>query len=496
MPPSGPCSRMLSNRRTDYQKQHTLVQGRDGFLSFAPIGRFALTLPPEITSEIFVYCLPDEEFVCPNASNAPILLTHICRNWRDISLSTQALWRSLYIDYNWFGHAGKDKLLCDWLTRAGKMPLSLLIEEDPYSYTKKSKIHEDQLRTVLKKIGHLSPQWQSIWLCVFPEYFDDLFPVEAEFPQLIKLSVELANDYVFEPQNPRYPRTFPGYPPYVLKDARSLHEIHFYRAPWMLTIPKTLKIYGSEMINVSKCIDVLRDAPNLSSCTFFLIPNTSQNIIISPSPLLNLQDLTLSENVYDIVSPLLVIDLLRHLTLPALKNLALRFKPGFEDGEHRPSADISELIRIASYSLCHLEKLTLCFLPTSDTGLLQCLQCFRSIATLQLQLRTFVDVDDVLTRLTYDKGFLPRLESLHLAHASADSWVRELEECLASIMDEMLNMLSSRCFAPRYWHSSCSIANLPIRRFFHLGRNGALHVFCEIRFKVPSIGAYGHEGVV
>ncbi|KAJ6601608.1 hypothetical protein B0H10DRAFT_1762067, partial [Mycena sp. CBHHK59/15] len=51
-----------------------------------------LTLPNEITSQIFVHCLPTHGRVRPSRQAVPLLLVHICRQWRDIALSTWELW--------------------------------------------------------------------------------------------------------------------------------------------------------------------------------------------------------------------------------------------------------------------------------------------------------------------------------------------------------------------------------------------------------------------
>ncbi|KAJ6561438.1 hypothetical protein DFH09DRAFT_864274, partial [Mycena vulgaris] len=65
-----------------------------------------LTLPSEITAEIFLQCLPDtdvlgEDPVCEMAeeleSNAPVLLMGVCRAWRDIALATPMLWSTLHV---------------------------------------------------------------------------------------------------------------------------------------------------------------------------------------------------------------------------------------------------------------------------------------------------------------------------------------------------------------------------------------------------------------
>ncbi|KAJ7185152.1 hypothetical protein GGX14DRAFT_331556, partial [Mycena pura] len=51
-----------------------------------------LSLPNEITSRIFLECLPHYGRVCPSPHSPPLLLTQICRHWRNIALSMGELW--------------------------------------------------------------------------------------------------------------------------------------------------------------------------------------------------------------------------------------------------------------------------------------------------------------------------------------------------------------------------------------------------------------------
>ncbi|KAJ7236227.1 hypothetical protein C8J57DRAFT_955040, partial [Mycena rebaudengoi] len=55
----------------------------------------ALTLPVEITSSIFLHCLPSHGRVIPSPSRAPLLLAQICSQWREVALLTGELWSSL-----------------------------------------------------------------------------------------------------------------------------------------------------------------------------------------------------------------------------------------------------------------------------------------------------------------------------------------------------------------------------------------------------------------
>ncbi|KAJ7102789.1 hypothetical protein C8R44DRAFT_808538 [Mycena epipterygia] len=78
-------------------------------------------LPLEISSEIFIQCLPARPK--PGASRAPMLLLNICNAWTDIALATPALWSSIHVEFPRV--EGFDELLGMWLKRARNRPLSI-----------------------------------------------------------------------------------------------------------------------------------------------------------------------------------------------------------------------------------------------------------------------------------------------------------------------------------------------------------------------------------
>ncbi|KAJ7940156.1 hypothetical protein B0H13DRAFT_1454893, partial [Mycena leptocephala] len=79
-------------------------------------------LPPEILAEIFIHCLPTQEFVTPDLTTAPLILCGICRRWREVALSTPKLWNSLFLQLNTYKTADFCQM---WLSRARGAPLSL-----------------------------------------------------------------------------------------------------------------------------------------------------------------------------------------------------------------------------------------------------------------------------------------------------------------------------------------------------------------------------------
>ncbi|KAJ6466451.1 hypothetical protein C8R45DRAFT_1021783 [Mycena sanguinolenta] len=95
----------------------------------------ALRLPVEITSEIFLHCLPtsytEREWNTANPREAPTLLLHVCRIWREIAIGTPALWAKMDLSMD---NAHSDEMARGWLKRAKACPLSVKLYRWPRWY--------------------------------------------------------------------------------------------------------------------------------------------------------------------------------------------------------------------------------------------------------------------------------------------------------------------------------------------------------------------------
>ncbi|KAJ7648664.1 hypothetical protein DFH06DRAFT_571932 [Mycena polygramma] len=93
-----------------------------------------LTLPNEIVSDIFIHFLPVYP-LCPPFVGilSPTILTHICRRWRDIALTTPDLWRAM----SFLGRKAivvRDLQISNiWLKRSRNRPLSIIIHDRCWS---------------------------------------------------------------------------------------------------------------------------------------------------------------------------------------------------------------------------------------------------------------------------------------------------------------------------------------------------------------------------
>ncbi|KAJ7649948.1 hypothetical protein FB45DRAFT_6032 [Roridomyces roridus] len=85
-------------------------------------------LPLEISSDIFLRCLPPrsgypEEYPRPKTHLAPLLFLNVCHHWTNIALSTPALWASIGIAFPCT--SAFKNLLETWLRRAGSRLLHI-----------------------------------------------------------------------------------------------------------------------------------------------------------------------------------------------------------------------------------------------------------------------------------------------------------------------------------------------------------------------------------
>ncbi|KAJ7356454.1 hypothetical protein DFH08DRAFT_459191 [Mycena albidolilacea] len=85
-----------------------------------------LTLPNEITTEIFIHFLPNYPSWPPlTGPDSPTLLAQICREWRGIALVTPALWRAISLSDPRIPFEHQVHLCNLWLSRSRCSPLSL-----------------------------------------------------------------------------------------------------------------------------------------------------------------------------------------------------------------------------------------------------------------------------------------------------------------------------------------------------------------------------------
>ncbi|KAJ7364845.1 hypothetical protein DFH08DRAFT_278368 [Mycena albidolilacea] len=216
-------------------------------------------LPVEISSEIFVCCLPaDTDYPRPNYHDAPMVIRNVCRLWSDVALATPVLWVALRFDFRVSLKRPSDppstNHLGVWLDRSGNHPLRLSLGGVmPYSMYAPIKAHAYQVQALELRLS--SSAWEA------------LGRESISFSALQKLTL--------------YPRT-------------------------------------TNNATLSHCIEILRRAPVLVECEFVYVYCRDGDLPIS-QPLIHtcLRHLRLGDGTDRSCSA----NILRHITLPALETL-------------------------------------------------------------------------------------------------------------------------------------------------------------------------------
>ncbi|KAJ7190736.1 hypothetical protein GGX14DRAFT_579537 [Mycena pura] len=357
-----------------------------------------LTLPPEISSEIFRHVAPKFAPNIPNIGACsfqkyywPLQLASVCRAWRAIALSTPALWSVIAI----FGDSTRDfeQLLRLWLARARSLPLDLYISLtlDPVSHT------------ILSILAPYASQWRHVSLESFSPFTlpVHLFPGPLRLLESLKVIVLQPHDATLAPSSLDAPR---------LRELFITFPFTVFRTGLPLTQLTTFRVVGS----LSPVFEVLALAPNLESLCLTILSQGAT----PPSPL-TLPHLCTLEFL-DNPSMVAALDF---LILPALENLKVS---GLRNG------GLKTLRSCVSRSCCTVRTLDLRY--TDYSPAYRCFESLRSIQTLCLRDSTWTD-DEMNTfccEMRLDLC-LPALESLtvdgagpkdvvHLAAMVAERW--------------------------------------------------------------------------
>ncbi|KAJ7223995.1 hypothetical protein C8J57DRAFT_1482098 [Mycena rebaudengoi] len=222
-----------------------------------------LTLPVEITSQIFIYCLPSPPHDEACASRAPLLLRFVCKSWRDIALSTSALWATLNFDTERLSPAFStlelvESVLKTWTDRALTLRGELLeiLGSEPLT---------ELIRRMAPQLQAFGMHVELEGICGLDTEFNlNLQSKPLHFPLLRKLLVGFwdcsdANDLLNT-----------DLPQHAFTDLPLLREVHFvsWARPLLVYMPwGQLTEYTGELLTFEEVWYLLTEAVNLVECT-------------------------------------------------------------------------------------------------------------------------------------------------------------------------------------------------------------------------------------
>ncbi|KAJ7259423.1 hypothetical protein C8J57DRAFT_1185214 [Mycena rebaudengoi] len=286
-----------------------------------------LTLPDEITADIFIAFLPGYPD-CPPMSGlySPALLGQICQNWREIAFDTPWLWRAIEL-YIWNEYSFE--ALTTWLSRSGSCSLSL-------SLSKSYEPTFSELPHFTDAIISHSARWERIRLNF--TYARDLSWLVGSFPLLRHLSI---SPHIYETQSPPAIEPF-GDAPQLTSVALGVNfNLSEVVLPW-----SQLTSISAERLTPAMAIDILRRATALVNLNSTLWAASATPGVVQP-PALHLQSLTLRDGD-NLLGPQQ--QLLDALTAPALRHLSI--------SEHELNNEpISIIASFLSRSHCSLDSL-------------------------------------------------------------------------------------------------------------------------------------------
>nr|GAT46514.1 predicted protein [Mycena chlorophos] len=300
-----------------------------------------LTLPPEITSEIFIQCLPvpdepDDGPVRYTYADAPLLLLRVCTTWAHIARSTPPLWSTLNLDVEGWEPEHIDGVLATWFSASRGTTLTLHIwaweEHGGFAAVMRS------LGTHSARVTTLTLQFSPTTLPLF---------VSSRFRWEALTELHISNESIAERDVD--PQTFSTAFDDLLRSSGSLKKLKLHELPLSLVTSRHEQLTHFECSDYSlaQVFEVLKLLPNLLQLDVGPISDDAaydslQHHVIHP----HLQRLEIAfqdcEN-----------DLLEFLTLPQLNTLA--FTP-------RDDTIISNFLARSGAALTTLE-LTLHHLP-------------------------------------------------------------------------------------------------------------------------------------
>jgi hypothetical protein len=166
-------------------RHDALIEHRELLVSFL-LAKLVRRLSPELLSEIFMHCLPQNNYELTSLRRdaAPLLFGQVCSYWRKVSLSTPGLWSSLCLN---LCTPRNPDIIADavstWLSRSGQLPLSLSLyfrEEAPTPLA----------YSAIRAIMPYSQRWESLDLFLPKSLLRSLFSIPGPLPRLRRLGIQ------------------------------------------------------------------------------------------------------------------------------------------------------------------------------------------------------------------------------------------------------------------------------------------------------------------
>jgi len=240
-----------------------------------------------------------------NTKEAPLLLTHICRAWRQVAISTPALWTTFYADET-ISLPRLPEIADTWFERARKCSLSVKIDGFLTSI--------DDM-TTLETLRRHSREILSLELYM---EMGDLERMSThpplDLPLLRKLSI-----WLFDKESEEHD------PMGMFTNVPLLHEVMLTEVPpsFVLLPWQQLTKFTGACYSLGECLKALHLMSNLIDCAFSIVdPYDEDGFEVFSHP--NIQHFTLGPSEFPSNSGAFNAQVFQFLTLPVLRSLQIQ----------------------------------------------------------------------------------------------------------------------------------------------------------------------------
>ncbi|KAL5520365.1 hypothetical protein ACEPAG_9589 [Sanghuangporus baumii] len=389
-------------------------------------------LPTEVLSTIFQECLELDELDCttPDPHQAPLVLTWVCRLWRNIALNTHRLWAGVMFIREASRVDDFTRLLGLWMERSGALPFGMrfsnIIREGEPMLSLTGRLEEDSpqtdgLKAFIDTLLKCRKRWRVIEI-VLPE-ISLAAPLLQAITQDTRVleHVCISLQYLGLNEEPSI---------YDFSRNRSLESVRLI-TPLVLLLPSGNETFTNLTIlelhfctSIQDVLTWIDMAPNLTHLLVRFFMTGARRVLPSARrvrrlPFLTSLELTCFAANPDADDPGLLLDMLE---LPELIELEIELSHLFD------SPDWPHVQNLLVRSEASLLSLSISGTPMSDRDVVECLRLSPELESFECEIMT----DEILRALTprsiseseetgSDSHFVPTSEEHKEADSTTDS---------------------------------------------------------------------------